>query len=79
MPILAPMTDFAGVGRELAVTAFQSASGLFNLITPTSGVVMGALAISRISYVKWVKFMIPLIVILFIFSSTLLSIGAYIS
>ena len=64
MPILAPLADFAGVSRELVVTAFQTASGLPNLITPTSGVVMGGLAIAHISYSKWLKFMAPLIAIL---------------
>lgn len=43
MPIMAPLADFSGVGRDLVITAFQSASGLVNLITPTSAVVMGAL------------------------------------
>ncbi len=56
MPILAPLADFAGVSRELVVTAFQSASGLPNLVTPTSGVVMGGLAIGRIGYSTWLRF-----------------------
>ena len=55
MPIMAPLADFSGVGRELVVTAYQSASGLVNLITPTSAVVMGGLAIARVPYVRWVK------------------------
>ncbi|WP_260348766.1 YfcC family protein [Alloyangia mangrovi] len=41
MPIMAPMADFAGVGRELVVTAYQSANGLVNLFNPTFAVVMG--------------------------------------
>lgn len=43
MPIMAPLGDFAGVNRDLIVTAYQSASGVVNLITPTSAVVMGVL------------------------------------
>jgi len=50
MPILAPLSDFAGVDRSLAVTAYQSASGIVNLITPTSAVEVGALAIGRVPY-----------------------------
>ncbi|WP_256742116.1 YfcC family protein, partial [Cronobacter sakazakii] len=46
MPIMAPLADFAHVGRDLVVTAYQSASGIVNLITPTSAVVMGGLAIA---------------------------------
>ena len=64
MPILAPLADFAGVGRDLVVTAYQSASGLVNLVTPTSAVVVGALAIGRISYDKWLRFVWPLLAIL---------------
>ena len=76
MPILAPLADFAGVGRELVVTAYQSASGLVNLITPTSAVVVGALAIGRISYEKWLKFVWPLLLILTVMVVAALSVTA---
>lgn len=75
MPILAPLGDFAGVERSLVVTAYQSASGLPNLITPTSGVVMGALVLGRISYGRWFKFMWPLLLMLIILISVVLSVG----
>ncbi len=64
MPILAPVADFAGVKRELVVTAFATASGMVNLITPTSAVVMGGLAIGRVPYERWLRFVWPLLVIL---------------
>ena len=75
MPILAPLSDFAGVGRDLAVTAYQSASGIVNFITPTSAVVMGGLAIGRVSYEKWLGFVLPLCLILAILTMVMLSIG----
>jgi len=75
MPILAPLGDFSGVGRDLVVTAYQSAAGIVNLITPTSAVVVGGLAIGRVSYDKWLKFMWPLLLILTIVICALLSIG----
>ena len=56
VPILAPLGQFAGVGGALVVTAFQSASGLVNMITPTAAVVMGALALGHVPYDKWVKY-----------------------
>ena len=65
MPIMAPLADFAGVGRDLVITAFQSASGLINLITPTSAVVMGGLAIGRVPYDRWLKFSWKLLLIIF--------------
>jgi len=61
MPILAPVADFAGVQRDLVVTAFQSASGVVNLVTPTSAVVMGGLAIGRVPYERWLRFVWPLL------------------
>lgn len=64
MPILAPVADFAGVKRELVVTAFATASGMVNLITPTSAVVMGGLAIGRVPYDRWLRFVWPLLVVL---------------
>lgn len=76
MPILAPLADFAGVSRELTVTAYQSASGIVNLVTPTSAVVVGALAIGRIPYDRWLRFIAPLLLILTIFVMAVLGLGA---
>ena len=64
MPILAPVADFAGVERELVVTAFATASGIVNLITPTSAVIMGGLAIGRVPYERWLRFIWPLLLAL---------------
>ncbi|WP_348640564.1 hypothetical protein [Chelativorans sp. Marseille-P2723] len=55
---------FVGTGRDLVVTAYQSANGLVNLINPTFAVVMGALAIGRVPYERWLAFMWPLLLIL---------------
>jgi len=79
MPILAPLADFAGTGRDLVVTAYQSASGIVNLITPTSAVVMGGLAIARVPYNKWLRFIWPLLVILTIIIIAALLAGTVIS
>ena len=79
MPILAPVADFANVGRELVVTAYQSANGLVNLINPTFAVVMGALAIGRVPYERWLRFMWPLLVILTVIIMASLSIATLIS
>ncbi|MDT8326773.1 MAG: YfcC family protein [Roseovarius sp.] len=75
MPILAPVGDFAGVDRSLVVTAFQSATGIVNLITPTSAVVMGGLAISRVPYERWLRFVWPLLLGLTLIIMAALSIG----
>lgn len=75
MPILAPLADFAGVGRDLVVTAYQSANGLVNFINPTFAVVVGGLAIGRVSYDRWLAFIWPLLLILILFITVVLSIS----
>jgi uncharacterized ion transporter superfamily protein YfcC len=58
------------------VTAYQSANGLLNLITPTSAVVMGGLAIARVGYGTYLKWVWPLLLILAILSIAVLTISA---
>jgi uncharacterized ion transporter superfamily protein YfcC len=76
MPIMAPLADFAGADRSLVVTAYQSASGLLNLVTPTSAVVMGGLAIARVPYGTYLRFVWPLLAILGGLTVVLLAVGA---
>jgi uncharacterized ion transporter superfamily protein YfcC len=64
MPIMAPLADFSNVGRDVVVTAYQSANGLLNLVNPTFAVVMGGLAIGRVPYNRWLQFTWPLVLIL---------------
>jgi uncharacterized ion transporter superfamily protein YfcC len=64
MPIMAPLADFAGVPRALVVTAYQSANGLINLVTPTFAVVAGGLALGRVPLNTWWKFAMPLVLML---------------
>jgi uncharacterized ion transporter superfamily protein YfcC len=75
MPIMAPLAQFAGVPSYLVVTAYQAASGLVNLVTPTSAVVMGGLAIARVGYGVWWKFVGLLLVLLMIVSIVVLAGG----
>ena len=76
MPIMAPLADFSNVGRDLVVTAYQSASGLLNLVNPTFAVVMGGLAIGRVPYNRWLQFAMPLVLILAVIIVIALSISA---
>jgi uncharacterized ion transporter superfamily protein YfcC len=76
MPILAPLSDFAGVQRDLTVTAYQSANGWVNLFNPTFAVVMGGLAIGRVSYDRWLRFVAPLLLILAVIIAAALSVAA---
>jgi uncharacterized ion transporter superfamily protein YfcC len=71
------LADTAGVDRSLVVTAYQSASGLLNLVNPTFAVVMGGLALGRVRFDKWLRFTLPVLVILFVLSAVVLSIGVF--
>lgn len=55
MPIMAPFSDVIGISRQATVLAFQFGDGFTNMITPTSGVLMGALGLAHIPYEVWVK------------------------
>lgn len=63
MPIMAPLADLVGVTRQTAVLAFQLGDGISNSIFPTSGVLLAGLAVAGIPYTKWVKWVLPLLLI----------------
>ncbi|MFV0541205.1 MAG: YfcC family protein [Aestuariibaculum sp.] len=77
MPIMSPLADSVGIGRELIVNAYQYGMGLFAFISPT-GLILASLSIVKVGYNKWLKFVIPLVIILTIFTMVMLTIGAYI-
>lgn len=79
MGIMGPLGSFSDVPQHLVITAYQAASGFINLITPTSGVVMGALAIARIDVTIWWKFMFKLMAIIFVLSCVILGVAAAIA
>ena len=79
MPILAPLADFAGVSRAMVVTAYQSASGVINLVTPTSAVVMGGLALAKVRYDQYLRFIWPLLLILLVACTAFSAVGAALS
>lgn len=64
MPIMAPFSDLIGISRQATVLAFQFGDGFTNMITPTSGVLIGCLGIAKIPYDKWIQWVWKLILIL---------------
>jgi uncharacterized ion transporter superfamily protein YfcC len=72
MPIMAPFSDLIGISRQATVMAYQFGDGFTNMITPTSGVLIGVLGVARIPYQKWFKWVWPLIVILFLLGMLML-------
>jgi uncharacterized ion transporter superfamily protein YfcC len=76
MPLLAPMADFASVSRPLTITAWILGHGLALMVSPTSVVLVGGLAIAKVEYDKYLRFVWPLIVALVVVSSVVLAIAA---
>ncbi len=64
MPIMAPFSDLIGISRQATVMAFQFGDGFTNMITPTSGVLIGALGVAKVPYEKWVKWVWPMLLTL---------------
>nr|WP_281657578.1 YfcC family protein [Collinsella stercoris] len=64
MPIMGPLAAGLGFSPEVMVMIFSSAIGVVNLFTPTSGAIMGGLSLAKIEWTTWLKFAMPLIVIL---------------
>ena len=63
MPLMVPVSDLVGISRQTAVLAFQLGDGFSNSVLPMSSSLMGYLAVSKIPYSKWLKFMMPLFLI----------------
>lgn len=61
MPLLVPIADLAGITRQVAVQAFQFGDGFSNCLYPTAGTLMGALAIARVDWAKYAKWLMPLL------------------
>jgi uncharacterized ion transporter superfamily protein YfcC len=72
MPIMAPFSDLIDISRQATVMVYQFGDGFTNMITPTSGVLIGVLGVARIPYEKWLKWVTSFMVILLILGFLLL-------
>ena len=77
MPIMSPLADTVGIGRELIVNAYNYGMGLFAFINPT-GLILASLAIVKVGYDKWLKFVMPLVIILLLVTMIFMTISVYI-
>lgn len=77
MPVMSPLADTVGIGREVVVNAYQYGMGLFAFINPT-GLILASLAIVKVGYDKWLKFVMPLVIILVITTILFLTLSVYI-
>ncbi|WP_179375650.1 YfcC family protein [Winogradskyella wichelsiae] len=76
MPIMAPLADTVGIGREVVVNTYQYGLGLFYLINPT-GLILASLAVAKINYSKWLKFIFPLFIMLLLVTLIVLAMSSY--
>ncbi|MDD4847552.1 MAG: AbgT family transporter [Bacteroidales bacterium] len=72
MPIMAPFADMIEISRQTNVLAFQFGDGFTNMITPTSGVLIGCLGVARIPYDKWFRWIWKFILLLILVGFLLL-------
>lgn len=77
MPIIIPLSDLIGVNRQIAVQAFQMGDGFLNLIIPTSGGLLAMLALARVPFDKWCRFVVPIVVKCMIVGWIFLAIATY--
>ncbi len=75
MPTFGALAHSIGLSPEVMITIFCTASGIVNLITPTSAVVMGGTSLCKIEYPTWLKFVMKLVVVMTIVCAVILSIA----
>ena len=75
MPIMGPLAAELGFSPEVMVMIFSAAIGVVNLCTPTSGAIMGGLALAKIEWTTWLKFAMKLIVVLTLVCMVILTIA----
>lgn len=75
MPLMVPISDLLDINRQLTVLAFQYGDSISNVLFPTSAILMGALAVAKISYVQWLKFAWKLILLWVIICAIAMSIA----
>lgn len=76
MPLMGPMSDLAGVNRDIVVSAYQLGSGWINLFAPTAATVVAGLAMANIPYSRFFKWVIPYITVVLLGSCVLLYFSA---
>ena len=77
MPIMAPLADGVGLGREVVVNAYLFGMGLFHFINPT-GLILASLAIVKVGFDKWLKFVLPLLLILTVMTIIFMTVMVYV-
>ena len=75
MPLMAPLADLVEVSRQTAVLAFQFGDGFTNILVPTNAVLIGILSIAAVPYDRWLRFILPFMLKVWILGSLALVIA----
>jgi uncharacterized ion transporter superfamily protein YfcC len=78
MPIMAPLADLVGVTRQVSVLAYQFGDGFTNILVPTNAVIVGILAMAAIPFDRWVRFIFPFMVKVWLVGSIALAVAVMI-
>jgi uncharacterized ion transporter superfamily protein YfcC len=78
MPIMAPLADLVGVSRQVAVLAYQFGDGFTNILVPTNAVLVGILAMAAIPYERWLRFIVPFMVKMWVVGSIALVVAVWV-
>jgi uncharacterized ion transporter superfamily protein YfcC len=78
MPIMAPLADLVGVSRQVAVLAYQFGDGFTNILVPTNAIIVGILAMAAIPFDRWVRFIFPFMIKVWIVGSIALAVAVMI-
>lgn len=79
MPLMTPIADLTQVSRQTAVLAYQFGDGFTNMIVPTNAVLMGIMGIAGIPYSKWFRFILPLMIRIWILGSLIMALAVWIN
>lgn len=69
MPIMAPLAELCDVSAQRAVLAYQVGDGFMNMVVPTNALLMGMLALGRVPYGRWLRFILPLMLQLYLLAA----------
>ena len=75
LPVMLPLGESLGLTRQITILAFQIGDGLSNLINPTLGGLIAMLSMCRVPIDRWIRFIFPVLIILFILASLALIIA----
>lgn len=78
MPIMAPVADLLEIKRQVAVLAYQFGDGFTNILVPTNAVLVGILGLGRIPYDRWLRFILPFMIKVWILAALVLMTAVWI-